>query len=106
LDHRQLAALACAQNSIVCRYCRRVIAGWPGRPRRRAVTPQPGDGAQQLAPMADRGDAEILQVIGGQVRQQHIGDVILAECRLVLLQAQALQPTADIHRRFLRSGDA
>src|SRR4051794_67143 len=56
--------------------------------------------------MADRGDANVLEVVGRQVRQQLSIDVILTECRLVLLKAQAPQPLPDIHHRFLRPGDA
>ena len=33
-------------------------------------------------------------------------DVILAECRLATFEAKASQPVCDIHRRFLRLGDA
>src|SRR4051794_40527524 len=43
--------------------------------------------------MADQRHAQVLEVVGHQ-RRQHLGiDVILAECRRVLLQAQTLQPS-------------
>ena len=47
---------------------------------------QCGDRFQQPAPMADGGDAEFLEVVGGQIGQYFGTDVILAECRLVALQ--------------------
>src|SRR6478672_3299645 len=56
--------------------------------------------------MANRGNPQILQVLGRQMAQVFSTDAILAECRLVLLQPQALQPSSDIHRRFPQAGDA
>src|SRR4051812_15339752 len=56
--------------------------------------------------MAYQGDAEVFEIIGSQRRQEFSIDGILTECRLVLLQAQTLQPRRDIHRRFLWLGIA
>jgi hypothetical protein len=42
--------------------------------------------------MTDRGDAEFLQIIGGQFRQQFWPDMVLCECGRVLPQPQAPQP--------------
>jgi hypothetical protein len=47
--------------------------------------------------MTDRGDAEILQIIRGQLGQESLGDVILAEGGGVRQQPQALQPVSDVH---------
>ena len=40
--------------------------------------------------MADRGDAEILEVVGCQIGQELGIDVILAECRLVSFKTERL----------------
>ena len=56
--------------------------------------------------MADGGDAKSLKIFGSEMAQYFGADVILAECRLVAFQTQVSQPTCDIHRRFLRLGDA
>ncbi len=55
--------------------------------------------------MAERGDAHFLEVVGSEAGQ-HLGiDVIVAECRLVTLKAEASQPVSNVHCRSLaRSG--
>jgi hypothetical protein len=50
--------------------------------------------------MTDRGDAEFLQIVGGQPRQQFGPDVVVLEGRCVLLEAKRPQPLGDIHRRL------
>jgi hypothetical protein len=52
--------------------------------------------------MTDRGDAEILEIIGGQARQQLGTDVVLPEGGRVSLEIQRPQPLDDLHRRLLR----
>jgi hypothetical protein len=42
--------------------------------------------------------ALLLEVFRRQVRQNLIGDLIRSKCRLVLPEAEASQPTSDIHR--------
>jgi hypothetical protein len=49
--------------------------------------------------MPDQGDAEILQILGGQGRKHPFVDFIRAERRLVLLEPERPQPFSDIHRR-------
>ena len=49
--------------------------------------------------MAERGDPEQMQVIGGQRRQQARVDVVIAERLLVPAQAQPAQPSPDVHLR-------
>src|SRR4051812_26504773 len=56
--------------------------------------------------MTDSGNAEFLEIVGGQMAQYVGVDAILAECRLVVLKAQTPQPLPDIHRRCLQPGDA
>ena len=56
--------------------------------------------------MADGGNAESLKIFCGQITQYFGADVILAKCRLVAFKTQISQPACDIHRRFLRLGDA
>ncbi len=46
--------------------------------------------------MADRDDAQILEVVRCQIGQQFARDVILAECRLVLFKAERSQPFRDV----------
>ncbi len=49
--------------------------------------------------MANQGDTQILQVVGGQARQQRDCDGILAECCLVLLKTERSKPVCDVHGR-------
>ena len=42
-------------------------------------------------------DAEVLQVLRRQVRQNRLVYLVLAECRLILPEAQAPQPDHDVH---------
>ena len=58
---------------------------------------QGGDRGEQLAPVADRGDAELAQVVGRQLGQDVGVDVVVAERLLVLAQAQPAQPSPDVH---------
>jgi hypothetical protein len=74
--------------------------------RRGGLAGQGGNGLQHLAAMTDRGDAEILQIIGGQSRQQFGPDVVLLECRRVLSEPRRPQPLGDIHRRLPRQARA
>ena len=53
-------------------------------------------GVQQLAAVPKRGDAKLFQVLRRQARKNRLVYLILAECRLVLSEAQAPQPN---HRR-------
>ena len=42
-------------------------------------------------------DAKLLQVLRRQAREDRLVDLVLAECRLVLPEAQAPQPDHDVH---------
>jgi hypothetical protein len=48
--------------------------------------------------MPDQGDAEILQVLGRQVRQDPCVDRVRAEGRLVFFEPEIPQPVGDIYR--------
>jgi hypothetical protein len=54
---------------------------------------------KQLAPMADDGDAHVLEVVAGQLAQDLGVDGIVAERLLVLAQAEPVQPSPDVHPR-------
>src|SRR5215471_14686329 len=47
--------------------------------------------------MSDRTNAQLLQVLRRQLRQDRIVDLILSECRLVSFEAKTPQPTLDVH---------
>jgi hypothetical protein len=49
--------------------------------------------------MPDNTDAQILQVVCHQGRQDRLVNLIFAECRLVPFEAKAPQPTPDVHHR-------
>jgi Transposase len=60
-----------------------------------------------MAPaVADRTDANVLELLGGQRGQNLDIDVIRAECRPILVQTKSAQPIRDVHRRCLQLGDA
>ncbi len=47
--------------------------------------------------MPDDADAHILKVFRRQLRQNVLVDLVLAEYRLIPLEAEAPQPTAEVH---------
>ena len=53
--------------------------------------------------MADRGDAQLAQILGGQPSQNRIVDVIVAERRRVLFEPQPAQPRHYVHTAILSS---
>jgi hypothetical protein len=65
------------------------------------ISAQGGDGVKKPSAMPDNTDAQILQVVCRQGRQDHLVDLIFAECRLISLEAKAPQPTPDVHHRAL-----
>jgi hypothetical protein len=58
---------------------------------RRAFGVQRGDGHQQLTPMANTGNAQFLKIFGGEMGRHFSIGAILAERRLVSVQAPTLQ---------------
>jgi hypothetical protein len=88
---RDLAALRLrSDRRLLCR-------GRDGGNRWRGA--QRGDGLEQPAPVTNRRDAEILQVFRGQARQQRGLDMVLLECRRVLLEAERPQLIGNIRLR-------
>src|SRR5262249_15632822 len=61
------------------------------------VVTQRSDSIEQLEPVTDCSDAELLQDLVRQARQDRLVNLILAECRLILPEAQAPQPDHDVH---------
>jgi hypothetical protein len=47
--------------------------------------------------MTNGTDADFLQVLLGEVREDPLADLVVAECRLVFFEAQAPQPDHDVH---------
>ena len=54
------------------------------------LAPQGGDGIEQPATMADQGNAEVLEVVAGQIGQEIDVDLVVAERLLVALEPEAL----------------
>ena len=59
--------------------------------------PQGGDSVEEPAAVAERADAQLLQVLCGHPAQDLAVDVIVAEKLGVLFEAQAAQPHRYIH---------
>src|SRR5262245_5582045 len=57
-----------------------------------------GDRGEQLAPVAYRRHADVLQIIGCQLRQHCPIDFVFAEGDLVSLETLAAQPRRYVHR--------
>ena len=51
--------------------------------------------------MADRGDANLDQILGRQIRKNVGVNMVFAESRLVLPQTQPVKPSRNVHRRLL-----
>src|SRR6185436_12459974 len=58
---------------------------------------QRSDSFQQHPAVTDRTNADFLQVLLRQAREDPLVYLVLAECRLVSFEAQAPQPNRDIH---------
>src|SRR6516165_1721125 len=68
--------------------------------RRHIGSAELGNGFEQLAAVPNEADAEILEVVSCQLRQQCPIDFVLAKSGLVLLETQAAQPRRYVHRRL------
>ena len=62
---------------------------------------QGGDGIEQPAPVSDQLYAEVLQVFVREAGKNASVDLVFSECRLVVFEPKASQPTFEIHRRQL-----
>jgi hypothetical protein len=70
----------------------------PGAARRGAHWgAERSNGRQQFAAVADEADAEVLEVVGGQLRQYRGVDRVVAKRLFVLLHAEAVEPGRDVH---------
>ena len=58
-----------------------------------------GDRVEQPSSIANSRDADVLEVVRGQPRQQVRVDLVVPEIRLVLAEPKTAKPPADIHRR-------
>ena len=58
---------------------------------------QRSDGFEKDAAVADRTNANFLQVLLREARKDPLIYLILAECRLILFEAKPPQPTSDVH---------
>ena len=88
--------------------CAGIRGGWRWRscPRAGSTLGEGRNGAQQLAPMADRRDPERSQVLGGQLGKNLGINVIVAEGRCVLAQAEALPAMPQYPRAFSQAVEA
>jgi len=59
-----------------------------------------GDAGQKLAAMADRHDADLLEILRCQLRQYLGIDRVVAKRCFVLLHADAVEPGCDVHARL------
>jgi hypothetical protein len=50
--------------------------------------------------MSDEVDAEVLQVFGGQLRQDRRVNGVVAKRRLVLLEPEVVEPCRNVHARL------
>ena len=89
--HRQLPPLGLGRRLSSGRGQRRIRSGT-------CTSRQCGDGVDKEAPVADCGDAELFQILGGQLRQYPQVDLVLAESLLVSLQPEPPQPAPNVHR--------
>ena len=68
-----------------------------GHRRTKVSTAKHGYGVEQPTAVADRGYPDVLEVLVRQRREDRSVDVVFAENRLVLPEAQISQPAEDIH---------
>jgi hypothetical protein len=66
----------------------------------RATLPECRDGSEKPATMADRDDANRDQVVGCQLAQHGLVDIVVAERLFVLTEPEAAEPTRYIHARL------
>ena len=69
------------------------------RSARKSRRRQGGDRGEQHAPIAYGRNADLLEVLGRQVREDRLLDPVIAKRGLVLAKAETAKPPADIHGR-------
>jgi hypothetical protein len=84
-----------ALGAVFVRRARRTWSGLQviGRPRSARIRAQRTDGIEELAAVPNNGDAEVLEVLRCQARENRLVYVVLAECRLILLKARLRSQT-------------
>src|SRR5262249_43523337 len=65
-----------------------------------ALIAQGSDRSEQFAAMSDESDAEILQILSGQLGQHGSVDRVVAKGLFVLLQPETAEPHPDVHARL------
>ena len=103
--HRDLAALGAvfgrdARGTGLGRHVNR------GRLGGARLVAQSSDCFEQYPAMPNRTDADFLQVLLRQARKDPFVNLVLAECRLILFEAEAPQPTSDVHDSALTPSGA
>ena len=93
--HRQLPAFGIGWRRCIARRRRRRGGGHRGAER--------GDRIEQLAAMASKHHAEILQILRRQLRQHVPIDLVVAERRHISFKAQTPQPRRYVHAVILGS---
>ena len=96
--HRDLAALRSVLSGL--RECR---GSFGCRRFRAPVSAEQGDGIEQLTTVSNDVDTKVLQVLGCDGRQDRLVYLVLAERRLIPFEAQAPQPTPEVHKRALNA---
>ena len=94
--HRQLAALGLGPHPSLPRErgrAREGVAGGGG------LSAERGNGFEQFAPVADRYNPDLLEILRCQLRQHLSVDRVRAERRLVLGEPKTLQPISNFHVR-------
>jgi hypothetical protein len=67
---------------------------------RPAVIAQRGNRSEQFAAMSDQADADVREILGGQLRQHRSIDRVVAKRLFVLLQPETVEPRRYIHARL------
>lgn len=75
------------------------LSRW-GRPNRRRSCRRDADGIENLPPVTNGPDADLLEILSGQVRQDLKIDAVVLEHLLIGLQAEAAQPLSDVQVRL------
>src|ERR1700747_956048 len=93
--HRHLAAFGAVLGTCAWGTRRgRCVSGSRGGTR---IATKSGNGTEEHPAMANGTDADFLQVLLCQVREDPLVDFVIAECRLVFFEAQVPQPDHNVH---------
>ena len=84
--------------------CELTALGRRRRPRCRPVHRHETDCFENLPPVANSLDTDLLEIVNGQVRQDLKIDAVIPKRLLVRLQAEAAQPFSDVQLRLPATG--